>query len=1108
MKNIIIAILFIIMASSVFGDNTDEDISCIDSDGGKEIYVKGTLSFSNSNGYLTDSCQQKTSEYSYSSAPSCSGSLCYIEEAYCPSPVHLQFTSEYIQCIDGCKDGACIKKLTCTDSDGGADHLTAGKAYNGEKLGYDQCALMTVNNGVMMENPVSSCDGPECSLSEAICLESGETSSQRFSCPDGCVQGACIKKMSCKDSDGGADYYSAGKTYSESGIVSDGCNIVKNNNGNTITSGVDSCEGPECWLSEGLCNDIGGEYTEYYMCLYGCKAGACLKKMSCKDTDGGADYYSAGKAYSESGSVSDECNTVIYYNGLVKTSGVDSCNGPECMLSEGLCNEIGGEYADFYSCPYGCKAGACIKGNNCIDSDGGRDYYTFGKAYNELTTFEDECLTISENNGKVAINHEESCDGSECMLSEAQCNLDGAISTDIYPCPNGCVRGVCVLQLKENCTTLEIHYGPQGETYYRFVDADGDGCDAGTDSDCGGVEGTGNANISCFDGIDSDCDGMIDSADDDGSCKLAFNGTITQYTLADFPHLFIKDGRFDGKFVAGASASSSDVIALINVGEGVMSVPQTIMPTDSRILDTELKTLETNIISVGNPCNNKVTAKIMGSYECDFMLDSGAIIVLKQHPPYWHLALYGVTDEDTLMASKVLQNYFQYQLNGDTFYVAHPDADEMCTDSDGGLNYEVQGKVIKSNDNGESISYDNCGNDGLEEFYCNELIVSSKIVKCPYGCIEGRCLSEVPTCGDTVCVKGETCQIDCGDIENVMLAYDIEGHKYLYSTLSTRVDPDTGKISFFTSIYLYQDAEIPVYIVQAETNELATILLKDEVFKPQKDYRVTVINGNEVFIVDNMAIWIHDNYVIGVKLYDFYDIPLEEEKSGMAITGNVVSNTESSYGKLEKLQKQVSKPLNSQTKTSFDLVEAYLLRYPADKFNAVVCGDGICDYSEQGKCHADCDSTCKPIRQDDKAMEYCYRTGGTWVNSFGEDGCPLPPYCIYSPSNDTNFDDIGEIEMLVVIMKLEKLSTKVQELKRTAESLAQYYQKEGNIEKATAWLEASSGFSQITKDIASVQQEITESENPKATLKAFLQITKSRLSEIIQALIKSIRGGA
>jgi hypothetical protein len=79
-----------------------------------------------------------------------------------------------------------------------------------------------------------------------------------------------------------------------------------------------------------------------------------------------------------------------------------------------------------------------------------------------------------------------------------------------YLCPYGCYDGACIeySENEENCDLVNDD----------FVDADGDGCHAGLDSDCGGIEGVDDPEITCNDGIDNDCDGMVDENDNDLSC--------------------------------------------------------------------------------------------------------------------------------------------------------------------------------------------------------------------------------------------------------------------------------------------------------------------------------------------------------------------------------------------------------------------------------------------------------------------------------------------------------------------------------------------------------------------------------------------------------------
>ncbi|MBT7102658.1 hypothetical protein HN935_04065 [archaeon] len=98
----------------------------------------------------------------------------------------------------------------------------------------------------------------------------------------------------------------------------------------------------------------------------------------------------------------------------------------------------------------------------------------------------------------------------------------GNTTTDPLVKVMGCLdmnsNDICDYTEVEDCSALD-------------GDNDNDGCNAGFDSDCGGVEGVDDAGITCFDEIDNDCDGMIDGDDDDLSCSGTPNFPNNELTV-------------------------------------------------------------------------------------------------------------------------------------------------------------------------------------------------------------------------------------------------------------------------------------------------------------------------------------------------------------------------------------------------------------------------------------------------------------------------------------------------------------------------------------------------------------------------------------------------
>jgi hypothetical protein len=89
--------------------NANQAITCTDSDGGENYYVKGTLTgmYNGAPISLNDFCIDRTSG---ALVGQCSGSSCQVGERVCNSSNPTDYGTKYYTCSNGCSDGACIQQ--------------------------------------------------------------------------------------------------------------------------------------------------------------------------------------------------------------------------------------------------------------------------------------------------------------------------------------------------------------------------------------------------------------------------------------------------------------------------------------------------------------------------------------------------------------------------------------------------------------------------------------------------------------------------------------------------------------------------------------------------------------------------------------------------------------------------------------------------------------------------------------------------------------------------------------------------------------------------------------------------------------------------------------
>ncbi len=152
------------------------DVTCSETDSRVDYNNKGETC-------LNDNCKQD----------SCISDT-ELVEYYCFTNGKERSSKIYSCSVEGkvCEHGACVEETVseCTDSDGGKDIYVKGLAKEGSNGVEDKCVLKGTTNTF-----VSSCSADEnCAVWEGYCNEQGYLRSEILDCPNGCVDGACVKE--------------------------------------------------------------------------------------------------------------------------------------------------------------------------------------------------------------------------------------------------------------------------------------------------------------------------------------------------------------------------------------------------------------------------------------------------------------------------------------------------------------------------------------------------------------------------------------------------------------------------------------------------------------------------------------------------------------------------------------------------------------------------------------------------------------------------------------------------------------------------------------------------------------------------------------------------
>ena len=526
-------------------------------------------------------------------------------------------------------------------------------------------------------------------------------------------------ELICTDSDGGKNYYLKGEITGE--LVS-----------GEGSPSADMClDGP--WLRELFCNNEGKGEPIGYECPYGCKDGACLcdmvdtlsngelKTYTIKDIDYDVkpiittniypyhiqfivngeltDILGIGKSFTLSNGAgitvieilqseaADETEDLVYFclNGKTSEEPTETItiNGNYIILNENFPDDVYSSPIYFYTGVL--PTGKIVRTLINFDLSGleGKEIRKAELVINKISMlYEQEYgkqlvgvhkVTEPWDTTTACWNNPPSFDTT--VVSSQEIDKDGEYVFDITLIIDYLIgHEVGILLKAENEDETNLKKFDNAYLNVRYIEG------AEEPKNCGEMGG----NCRFLFGCRSDETELDYKCPFWSKCCMPEEESQEAVDLSDYPFPFIENNVANFIMIIGEDASPDDAIAAIDIllslsySSGESSVEPIDVP--SPVLDTKVDNIYAqNTIIVGNPCVNNAAAELLGvtaeEPECTEGFEEGKAKIklfqgIQGQGNNVILLVAGYDNLRTRMASKVLQNYNEYDLHGEEVIVS------------------------------------------------------------------------------------------------------------------------------------------------------------------------------------------------------------------------------------------------------------------------------------------------------------------------------------------------------------------------------------------------------------------------------------------------------
>lgn len=153
---------------------------------------------------------------------------------------------------------------------------------------------------------------------------------------------------------------------------------------------------------------------------------------------------------------------------------------------------------------------------------------------------------------------------------------------------------------------------------------------------------------------------------------LVLSSLVVAYELSDYPEFFLDDNSPDVVIVVGNGAPVSHVLAQTRIALSLgTEFDQPLLGSNKLASDIEVID-NLNIISIGNACDNNVTARILNNPEpCDKDVEAGkaTIQLFESEDEKIHIILSSGSEEGIKEAAEVLANFDDYLFSSNIYEI-------------------------------------------------------------------------------------------------------------------------------------------------------------------------------------------------------------------------------------------------------------------------------------------------------------------------------------------------------------------------------------------------------------------------------------------------------